>query len=98
MVMMPATPDAAMPIEDPAADVVETTGDLSRGYSIGLSVLADGTFKVGVPGPLEVEEAGGEGEEFTSVGEALKAVLATIKENPVGGTDQANFEAGYGAG
>ena len=58
----------------------------------------------GEPEPLEEEAAeeqgdaaGSEqGEDFSSLGEALKAVLTIVKQNPIGESDQSNFEAGYG--
>lgn len=97
----PAAQDpAAMPAETAMPE--ETAGDMSQGYVIELSVLPDGTFKVSGPEPLEVEAAEEEGapgsemgEDFASIGDALKGVLMMIKQNPVGGDDQQQFEAGY---
>ena len=104
MAPMPAAamPDAETPAED-QAEGGEEAGDLSQGYCIELSVLPDGTFKVSGPEPLQEEAAeeqgeapGSEaGEDFESIGEALKGVLTIIKQNPVGDSDQANFEAGF---
>jgi len=100
MAMMPAMPasDAgAMPMGGGA-------GDLSQGYCLELSVLPDGTFKVSWPEAIEDKAKDDEGEapyseigeDFTSIGEALKAIIGKIKDNPVGGDAQKNFEAGYG--
>lgn len=97
----PAAPaaDEAMPSPGAAA------GDLSQGYCIEVSVLPDGTFKVSGPEPLAVEaaeeqgEAGSEmGQDFDTIGDALKGVLAVIKDNPVGDDANAAMEAGYVAG
>lgn len=93
-----ADPQADMPVDEPAS----ATPDLSQGYCIEVSVLPDGTFKVSGPEPLAEEaaeeqgEPGSEmGEDVESIGEALKAVLAIVKANPVGDSAQASFEAGY---
>ena len=97
--MAPTMPD--MPMSD--AETPAEGGDLAQGYCIEISVLPDGSFKVSGPEALEVEAAADQGEapysevgeDFTSIGEALKQVLTLIKQNPVGGEAQANFEAGY---
>lgn len=94
-------PAGAMPDEE----IVPEGRGLEAGYTIELSILPDGIFKVSGPEPLVVEAARDEGvpprsemgEDFTSVGEALKQILSVIKDNPVGDTDEAQFEAGYGA-
>ena len=104
--MAAAMPDAETAPDDQAEGGAEEAGDLSQGYCLELSVLPDGTFKVSGPEPLaeEADEEQGEaagseaGQDFTSIGEALKAILSAIKANPVGGSDQSQFEAGYGAG
>ena len=88
---------------DPMMDEGETaSGDISQGYSLEISVLPDGTFKLGAPEPLEVEaeeETGAPGEElgedFPSIGGLMKALLEVVKRNPVGGDEQQNFEAGF---
>lgn len=89
-----------------AAESAETPAEstsLSQGYSIELSVLPDGTFKVSGPEPLAAEaaeeqgEPGSEmGEDFDDIKAALKGMLGIIKANPVG-DDQAQFNAGYTA-
>lgn len=101
MAMMPA-----MPMPEEEQEIEETpAGGLEQGYTIELSCLPDGTFKVSEPEPLEVEaeddtgEAPGSemGEDFATIGEALKAIIGKIKENPVGNDGQKSFEAGYQA-
>lgn len=95
---MPAAP-AGAPGE------AEQGSDLAQGFCIEISVLPDGTYKVSGPEPLADEaaeeqgEAGSElGQDFDSIGAALKQVLQVIKDNPLGDSDQANFEAGYAKG
>lgn len=99
---MPTTDTGAMPDGAAMAPAESATPDLSQGYCVELSVLPDGTFKVSGPEPLETEaaeetgEPGSEmGEDVRSVGEALKAILAIVKANPVAGDDNAQFQAGY---
>lgn len=84
---------------EPVTPEESATPDLAQGYCIEVSVLPDGTFNVAGPEPLEADAAEGSynaGEGVQSVGEALKAVLSIIKANPVGGSDQDQFSAGYG--
>jgi len=105
---MSAMPDAGAAPDDAAASDDESApaeSDLSKGYTIELSVLPDGTYQLSPPEPLEDEaeeemgEAGSEvGETFPSIGEALKAMLRMIKTNPVGEDGQAQFGAGYEQG
>ena len=97
----PAMPEAeAMSPMSPAP----AGGDLSQGYCVEVHVLPDGTFGMSGPEPLEMEAAEGENpsgdQQFQSVGEALQAVLAVIRDNPVGGAPaaEAEMEAGYAAG
>jgi hypothetical protein len=96
--------DPAMMAAEPVAAPASAAGDLSQGYCIELSVLPDGSFKVSGPAALEaeaVEETGAPGSELgqdlTTIGDALKAIIGIVKENPVGADDQKQFEAGYGA-
>ena len=93
---------ADMMTEEAPADAA---ADLTQGYCIEVSVLPDGTFKVSGPEPLAAEaaeeqgEAGSEiGQDFDSIGGALKGVMDIVKANPVGDNEQANFEAGYSGG
>lgn len=102
---MPAT---AMQPEDErpeSAEPAEPTG----GYELNVCVYPDGTFAV-KKGPLDTpgsESAEGEpndapgaeliAEGLPSVEAVLKTVLATIKANPAGGDERANFTAAYGA-
>lgn len=79
------------------------TPDLSAGYHVMLYVNADGTFAVSGPEPHEPEPPGGEveqagGEPLSNIGQALKAVLQIVKDNPIGQSEQEQFEAGYASG
>ena len=102
-----------LPIEEQPPEQAETAApeeaepaSLDQGYSLEISVLPDGTFQVSPPEALEIEAQEEEGdapgsdigETFESVGELLKGILSVIKANPAGGSDQQNFEAGYGQG
>lgn len=103
---------AVMPVDDApvddggaAPDDAAGGNDLSQGYTIELSCMPDGTYKLSGPEPLEEEaseeqgEPGSEmGQDFSSMGEALKAMLAMIKANPMSASPQDSFNAGYGAG
>lgn len=78
-------------------------GDLTQGYTIEVSCLPDGTYKVSGPEPLAVEAAeetgapGSEtGQDFDSIGAALKGIMDLIKQNPMGSDGQKAFEAGFG--
>lgn len=96
--------DTAAPDETPAPDAA--AGDLSQGYCIEISVLPDGSYKVSGPEPLEAEAAEDQGEpagysageDYPSIGAALKGVLELIKQNPVGGDADSQMEAGYAQG
>lgn len=91
-------PDATMPPEEVSEqpEVAEPTG----GYELRVCVYPDGTFAV-KKGPLEAPDdaPGAEliAEGLPSVEAVLKTVLATIKANPAGGDERANFTAAYGA-
>ncbi len=97
---------SAAPAADDQAGAEEQGGDLSQGYCLELSVMPDGTFKVSGPEPLEEEakeeqgaEPGSEeGQDYDSIGEALKAILQAVRSNPVGGDSNKQFDAGYQAG
>ena len=84
-------------MEEP--DVEAEAGGPSTGYCIRLHVLEDGTFKVGEPEPYvdDDETAAPTGQDYQTIGDALKGVLEVIRDNPVGNDDQKAFEAGYGA-
>ena len=94
--------DPAMPADDAAAG--GDSEDLTQGYVIEISCLPDGTYKVSGPEPLQEEaqeeqgetpDADDKGEDFDSIGAALKGVLQMIKDNPMGDNAQSQFEAGY---
>jgi hypothetical protein len=93
-----------MPLE-PVAAPAAAAGDISQGYCIEISVLPDGQYKVSGPVSLEAKAADDEGdaygsevgEDFPTVGAALKHVLELIKQNPTGGDATQQLEAGYAA-
>jgi hypothetical protein len=97
----PATADAATAAPATADDTAMTADDTAKdeGYVIEIIVKADGTFAVSKE-ELQAEAEEGPGEEATSydsIGQALKAVMELIKSNPVGESEQSQFDAGYGA-
>ena len=99
---LPTDPTAADPAMDDESAPAE--GDLSQGFCIEISCLPDGTFKVSGPEPLaeEAEEEQGEpgseaGQDASSIGEALKLVLAAYKEASAGtaGSEDDQMAAGF---
>ena len=99
----------AMMAEDPAmmgedAMMAEDTAmmdetEMAEGYVIEIVVKADGSFAVSKE-DLRMEAAEGPGEEamsYDSLGQAMKAVMDIVKQNPVGESEQSQFDAGYGA-
>lgn len=74
----------------------------SLAYCIELYVYADGTFRVAkeTSGQEKAEheatgtEEGAGGQDYQSLGDALKGVLDLVKQNPVSGGAQSQFEAG----
>ena len=98
MPMPPAAPmaaptDAPMDAAAPAEDMMAP-----QGYVIEIIVKADGTFAVSKEMLQEeaMEETGkAPADTFDNLGAALKAVMDMVKANPVGESDQAQFEAGY---
>lgn len=87
----------ALELEDKTATPAPAAaaGDLSQGYCVKLYVLPTGSYGVGAPSALEAGED--YGEEFPTVGAALKGVLDVIKQNPTGDDAGQQLEAGYGA-
>jgi len=71
---------------------------VKSGYEIELCVYDDGTFGVTGPLPLTESESDEEPESFTSIRDALLALVRIVKENPVGVEGQKSFEAGYASG
>lgn len=66
-------------------------------YCIEICVYADGTFSVTGPSPIDHDEDDAndaEQEHLTSINEAMKAAFNVFKSHPVGGDDQAQFDAG----
>ena len=100
----PAMADAAMAADDTAmmaddAAMVAEDDMMEEGYVIEIVVKSDGTCAVSKE-ELRVEAEEGPGEEamsYDSLGQALKAVMELIKSNPVGESEQSQFDAGYGA-
>jgi len=87
--------DAAM--TDDAAMMDET--EMAEGYVIEIIVKADGSFAVSKE-ELRAEAEEGPGEEamsYDSLGQAMKAVMDIVKQNPVGESEQSQFDAGYAA-
>lgn len=91
-----------MPPESP--DMAETGSESAptpskEGYEICLYVTPEG-YRVEGPLPLEAEPQGEPAEAEASMPdltEALKHVIAIIKENPLGEDANAQMEAGYQA-
>lgn len=77
-------------------------GGKTLAYCVEVYVYADGTFRVAkeTKGQEEAEheatgtEEGAGGRDFQSLGDALKGVLDIVKQNPVTGGAQSQFEAG----
>jgi hypothetical protein len=79
----------------------ESETNLSEGYCIKIHVLPDG-FKVSDPEPIEdytadsddtTQDEPQEDEVIPDEATMLKNVLAVIKSNPVGGSEQQAFDA-----
>jgi len=66
--------------------------DQSQGYQIILTVKPDG-ITVNGPSPLPQTET--EDSEEVDLTTALKQIIAITKENPLDGSDSAQFDAGY---
>lgn len=87
----PVSPDMAE--SDPESAPIPS----KEGYEICLYVTPEG-YRVEGPLPLEAEPQGEAPEQEAAspdLTEALKHVLAIIKENPLGDDAQAQMEAGY---
>ena len=52
----------------------------------------------GEPSMMEGADPSEAGEPLPNIGAALKAVLQIVKDNPIGESEQQNFEAGYASG
>ena len=88
--------DTAMMAEDTA--MMDET-EMAEGYVIEIIVKADGSFAVSKE-DLRAEAEEGPGEEavsYDNLGQALKAVMDIVKQNPVGESEQSQFDAGYAA-
>lgn len=88
----------AAPMAAPMDAVEETMAP--QGYVIEIVVKSDGTFAVSKEAlQEEAMEENGEAPAatFENLGAALKAVMDMVKANPIGESDQAQFEAGYQA-
>jgi hypothetical protein len=82
--------------ESPEATEAAPAADLSAGFCVEIHVTPDGSFFVVGPEPIdEAEEQGEQGESFDSIGAALKELLRIVRENPITGGEQADFDAGY---
>lgn len=92
----PAMADDAAMAEDTA--MMDET-EMAEGYVIEIIVKADGSFAVSKE-ELRAEAEEGPGEEamsYDSLGQAMKAVMDIVKQNPVGESEQSQFDAGYAA-
>lgn len=68
----------------PAADLEEASESApTEGHSVPFMINPDGTFTV-------------DGESVDNLSDALKHVIACVKEYQSGTTEQASMEAGYG--
>ena len=97
-------------MEHPTDEDSFQPADLSAGYHVDLHVHPDGTFRVLGPephaeampedgvDPSEGADPSEAGEPLPNIGAALKAVLQIVKDNPIGESEQQNFEAGYASG
>ena len=89
---------------EPDSVTEEAEPEAQAGYCVKLYVNADGTFSVEGPVPHEPEGIGGDvegadaGEPLPNIGQALRAVLKIVQDNPIGPTEQEGFEAGYASG
>jgi len=99
MPMPPAAPmDAPMDVPMDVPMDAAAPAEEMMGYVIEIIVKADGTFAVSKEMLQEeaMEETGkAPADTFDNLGAALKAVMDMVKANPVGESDQAQFEAGY---
>lgn len=95
MATMPMTPAADLM----AAEAMPAEETMPDGYVIEIMVHADGTFEVS-RADMQAETAETvepAGESYTDLGAALKAVMAIVKENPMGPSAQGQFDAGFKA-
>lgn len=67
--------------------------DYAQGYQIVITCKPDG-YTVAGPSPLPQTEPTEEAEEV-DLTTALKHVISITKENPLDGSDHAQFDAGY---
>jgi hypothetical protein len=98
MATMPMPPAAPMETPMEAAPAEEMAMPEMQGYVIEIIVKSDGTFAVSKEMlQEEAMEENGEApaDTFENLGAALKAVMDIVKSNPVGASDQDQFEAGY---
>lgn len=95
MATMPMTPpEVAAPMMAPAE---EAAAPMPAGYVIEIMVHDDGTFSVSKKEDMGEETAEPAGESFDSLGAALKAVMSMVNENPIGASEQGQFDAGFAA-
>lgn len=75
MALDPMMEDAgSMPMDDGAAEA-----EAPAGFCVELRVLADGTFEVAGPEPLDEDYSDEPGQPAASLGEAMKMMMALIK-------------------
>lgn len=94
--------DDYMEEETDGENVDSDSQDLSRGYCIKVHVRDDGSFHVVGPIKYAKEEKEEHEDSLAQVAEslpdALKLILQTVRENPVGENAQADLDAGFLAG
>lgn len=78
------------------------TVDMSNGYRICLDVLPDGTFtveKAPLPADPSTREPGYEetpgADAVENFEDALRSAFRIYKDNPVDGSEQSSFDAGF---
>lgn len=90
------------PAEMDEQNVATDSRNLSRAYCIKLHVHEDGTFSIVGPIQYDKKEEGlredSQAQTAESLPDALKLIMVTVRENPIGDNAQADMDAGYLAG
>lgn len=95
----PSEPESTGNAENqPPASSEESNQDISQGYDILIHVSHDG-YEVEGPMPTAPSPQGQEPQDVDSspdIREAMRHVLAIIKDNPMGEEANKQFKSGYG--
>ena len=93
----PAMADNAMMADDAMMAAEEEVAP--EGYVIEIMVKGDGTFEVAKADlKMEAEEMVAEDTmSYDSLGQAMKAVIDLVKNNPISASEQSQFDAGFEA-